>query len=498
MVIVEHEQLGQETMSTARQALETRIASGESATLEFKKSTAQLRPAAHTLCAFLNGRGGTVVIGVTDDGKLVGQDISDKTRREIATLLDSFEPPAPVTVDYVALPSGKTLIVFEASAPGDAHPFTLHGRAYRRLENTTSVMPQEQYESLLLDRAHARRRWENQSSVDVTLDDLDREEILRTREAAILHRRISADTSTEVGDILDRLGLRRDGVITQAAQILYGRRFLPDYPQALLKMGRFRGTKITGDILDNRQEHLHAFAAVREAVAWLDRTLPIAARFPDGQIFREDRLPVPADALREVLLNAVMHRDYSNPSGYVAVAVFDDRIEVRSVGALPRGLTVEALLGPHKSMPRNPLIAEAFHRTGAVEIWGRGTNRVVEACQRHGIEEPVFEEHDGAVYVTFRAQIGPVVEARHQVGTRSALSRHQVQVLEISAEPTTIADLQRLCGRMDRTKFRDQVVRPLLQAGLLEMTIPDKPTSSQQRYRTTTAGARLLDDVTSR
>jgi ATP-dependent DNA helicase RecG len=86
-----------------------------------------------------------------------------------------------------------------------------------------------------------------------------------------------------VGEILDRLGLRREGVITQAAQMLYGTRFLPDYPQALLKMGRFRGTTVTGDIVDNRQEHLHAFAIPREAMAWLDRTLPLAARFPPRQ-----------------------------------------------------------------------------------------------------------------------------------------------------------------------------------------------------------------------
>jgi hypothetical protein len=96
---------------------------------------------------------------------------------------------------------------------------------------------------MLLDRAHARRRWENQPAVDVTLADLDHEDILSTREAAIQQRRISAGTSTDVGDILD-----------------------------------------------NRQEHLHAFAAVREATAWLDRTLPLAARFPEGEIFREDRL----------------------------------------------------------------------------------------------------------------------------------------------------------------------------------------------------------------
>jgi ATP-dependent DNA helicase RecG len=311
-------------------------------------------------------------------------------------------------------------------------------------------MPQDRYESLLLDRAHARRRWENQPAVDVRLEDLDREEILRTRQAAIEQRRISAGTSTDIGDILDRLGLRRDGVITQAAQMLYGTRFLPDYPQGLVKMGRFRGTKITGDILDNKQEHMHAFAIVREGIAFLDRILPLAARFPEGKIFREDRLPVPPNALREILLNAVMHRDYSRPGSYVAIAIFDDRIEIRSTGRLPAGVTVPMLSRPHLSELRNPLIAEAFHRTGAVEIWGRGTNRVIAECEAYGIDPPEFAEDEVGLVVTFRAAIGP-----------GAVEGHQV-------------------------------VRPLLDAGLLAMTVPDKPTSSKQKYRTTEAGKRFL------
>lgn len=228
------------------------------------------------------------------------------------------------------------------------------------------------------------------------LDDLDHEEILQTRQAAIERRRISASTSTEVGDILDRLGLRVDGKITQAAQMLYGTRFLPDYPQGQLKLGRFRGTKITGDILDNKQEHMHAFAMVREAIAWLDRTLPLAAHFPKGSVFREDRQPVPAEALREVILNAVMHRDYSRASSYVAIAVFDDRIEVRSVGDFPTGISAAMLSGDHPSILRNPLIAGAFHRTGAVEVWGRGTNRVIEACRVSGVEPPEFSEQAGS------------------------------------------------------------------------------------------------------
>ncbi len=472
------------------------VAAGESETVEFKKSTAQLPRAGETLCAFLNGEGGVVLIGVSPDGRIVGQEVADRTQQEIARMLARFEPPAPIESRIVAVPeSGRSVIVLRAPQTADTLPFTYDGRPYQRLGTTTSRMPQERYEALLLERAHARRRWENQPAVGVGLADLDHEEILRTRDAAIRRRRISAGTSTDVADILDRLGLRRDGAITQAAQMLYGTRFLPDYPQGMLKMGRFRGTKITGDILDNRQEHLHAFAIVREGMAFLDRTLPLAARFPKGEILREDRLPVPPEALREILLNAVMHRDYSDPGGYVAIAVFDDRIEIRSVGRLPRGITPESLSGPHRSIQRNPLIAEAFHRTGAVEVWGRGTNRVIEECERHGVEPPTFEEQAGALYVTFRAPIGPGAgepSGRDQVGTKSGPSGDQVQVLAAALDARSITDLMEVAGRASRSKFRDQVLRPLLETGLLEMTIPDKPRSSKQQYRTTDAGRRTL------
>jgi ATP-dependent DNA helicase RecG len=165
---------------------------------------------------------------------------------------------------------------------------------------------------------------------------------------------------------------------------------------------------------------------VREASAWLDRTLPLAARFPKGSILREDRLPVPAEALREIVINAVIHRDVSHPSSYVAIAVFDDRIEIRSIGAFPSGVRAEQLSTEHLSVRRNPLIAEAFHRTGAIESWGRGTNRVIDACRAYGIAEPTFTEDGGAVTVRFAADVvaksSDLVPDRHQVGTKSALS----------------------------------------------------------------------------
>jgi ATP-dependent DNA helicase RecG len=484
------------------QDLRRLVRQGEGPTLEFKRSTGELREAMEALCGMLNAEGGCVLIGVGPKGTLNGQQVSDNTVHEITQALDRFEPSAKVTIGRTRVQAGREVVTLSVEANQEAAPFTYDGRAFVRVGNTTRRMKQARYEELLLERAHARRRWENLPAVGVQLDDLDREEIMRTREAAIRNRRISAETAADAGDVLDRLGLRRGGVLTQAAQVLYGTRFMPDYPQCLLKLGRFRGTKITGDILDNRQEYTHAFGTVREAMAFLDRTLPLSARFTEGAIEREDRLAVPPDALREILLNAVMHRDYSMHSGDMAVAVFDDRVEIRSTGRFPAGITAEMLSGPHLSKRRNPLIADAFHRTGAVEVWGRGTNRVIDECKRHGLPPPTFEERGGTVVVTFKAPIGPAGAAeapsRRQVGTKLALSGHQVTVLAAAVDAQPVAALIERCGRTDRTKFRNQVLRPLLEAGLLEMTVPDKPRSSRQRYRTTAAGAAALKAAYSR
>lgn len=173
-----------------------------------------------------------------------------------------------------------------------------------------------------------------------------------------------------------------------------------------------------------------------------------------------------------------------------------DRIEIHSIGAFPTGLRAKLLTQEHRSIPCNSRIAGAFHRTGAIEVWGRGTNRVIEACRAYGIADPTFTEASGAVTVTFRAQVVTgargLVPGGHQVGTMSALSPYQVQVLEVTDVPRALAELMGPSGRKDRTKFRDQVLAPLLQAGLVEMTIPDKPRSPNQRYRITEAGRQRL------
>src|SRR3990172_5645642 len=247
---------------------------------------------------------------------------------------------------------------------------------------------------------------------------------------------------------------------------------------------------------------MNAFAMVREGMAFLERTMPLGARFPEGEIFREDRFPVPLDALREIILNAVMHRDYSHYSGYVAIAVFDDRIEIRSFGRLPTGITVKQLSGKHDSKPVNPLIAGAFHRTGAVEVWGRGTNRVIAICRKHGAAPPIFEERQGFFVVTFRA---PLV-AGGAAGTSRSESGDQVTA-EVTAQVTAevTAQVAAFCREAQPAKaimaelglkhwktFQANYLAPLMAMGILERTIPGKPRSRMQRYKTTEAGLAIL------
>ena len=202
---------------------------------------------------------------------------------------------------------------------------------------------------------------------------------------------------------------------------------------------------------------------------------------------REDRFSVPLDALREILFNAVMHRDYSDYSGYVALVVFDDRIEMQSHGLLPQGVTLEQLSGPHRSKLRNPLIAEAF-RTGAVEVWGRGTNRVIAMCEKHGTAPPVFQERQGFLIVTFKARL--VAE-----GTVAASGVQSIRVMNaLSRGALSARALADAIGMRSKTGALKRTLSEMLSEALIEYTLPEKRNSRLQKYRLTPEGKMALKE----
>ena len=131
---------------------------------------------------------------------------------------------------------------------------------------------------------------------------------------------------------------------------------------------------------------------------------------------------IPPDAMREILVNALIHRDYTIAGGAVSLAIFDDRVEVWSAGSFSKGIAPDMLMRNHPSVQRNPMIADVFYRTGLIERWGRGTNRVGEMCRAAGVEPPTFQEIGPAALVSFKVRVGSTAGAEAEV--ESAPSRN--------------------------------------------------------------------------
>ncbi len=380
--------------------LEKLVANGESDTLEFKKTTSQPQGIAETLCGFLNCKGGIVLIGVTSEKIATGQHVSDNTLQEIATLLAKFEPPAIIDFDRIPLKNGKEVIVLATKPRKTDVPYTWEGRAYQRVGSTTSRMAQQVYQRLLMERDHNNHRWETGIAVGYSLEDLDEEEILRTLRSGAATRRVPEYQGDSLEVNLDRLGLRKDGYLLNAAVVLFGNRFIPDFLQCQLRLARFKGID-KSEFIDQSQLTGNAFYLLEEAMMFLRRHLPMAGKILPGVFERKDELLFPLETLREALVNAVCHRTYSHPGGSVSIAIFDDRLEIWNDGKLPFGLTLQDLKADHISLQRNPLIATVFYKRGLIEKWGRGTQEIVKLCVEAGHPEPEFFEQANSFVVRF-------------------------------------------------------------------------------------------------
>jgi ATP-dependent DNA helicase RecG len=245
----------------------------------------------------------------------------------------------------------------------------------------------------------------------------------------------------DLRELLLGLGLIHDGQLLNAAVVLFGKanRMLPNYPQCLLRMARFRGRDKT-EFVDNRQEVGHAFDLLVRAQRFLRDHLPIAGRIIPTLFERVDDPLYPPAALREALANALCHRDYSIGGGAVSIAIYDDRLEISSTGVLPFGLTPEDLVRPHQSRPWNPLIAGVFYRRGIIETWGRGTIKMVELTEQAGLAPPEFESTSGEVVVRFRpTRYVPPTRVGHD------LNLLQRDLLEILADngPANLSQMRR-------------------------------------------------------
>ncbi|MCK6414867.1 MAG: DUF4062 domain-containing protein [Giesbergeria sp.] len=330
-----------------------------------------------------------------------------------------------------------------------------------------------------------------------TLADLSQDKLALFLVRAQSQRGFALDPATPMHSALTHLNLLDAGQPSHAAILLFGQapqRFLPS---SELKCMHFHGTQVSKPIPSYHIYKGSVFELVDQALDFvlskIDRRVGTRAAGAQAPVDYE----LPREAVAEAIVNAVAHRDYTSNAS-VQVMLFADRLEIWNPGELPPQLTVDNLRRPHASIPRSPRIAEPLFLARYIEKAGTGTLDMIHLCTQAGLPAPEFRQ-DGGQFIqtlwrhTGEAESAEAATAGTQSGTKSALSRHQVEILAKASTGAALTELMAIDGRTDRTKFRNQVIKPLIDQGWLEMTLPDKPTSSQQKYRLTAQGKRAIN-----
>lgn len=352
---------------------------------------------------------------------------------------------------------------------------------------------------------------------DATLADLDPERMTWFLREARRARGFPLSERATPEELLAHLNLLNAGRPTHAAVLLFGRQPQRFLISSEVKCAHFHGTEVAKPIPSYQIYKGTVFQLVDEAVDFVLAKLALAV----GTRAESNQAPVayelPPEVVREAIVNAVAHRDYTS-SGSVQVMLFSDRLEVWNPGALPPSLTLQDLRQPHGSVPGNPLLAEPLYLTQYIERMGTGTRDIIRRCRDRGLPEPTFTVTDGFV-ITLRRPVPPTPQATPQVApqVKQAHSKHLDELAEALAvstpqvTPQVIAqvskllcaaetarsreELQQHVGLADRKHFRETLLNPLLAAGWLAMTIPETPTSRLQKYCLTGKGRAWLADA---
>ena len=383
--------------------IQTLISNDEHRELELKKSTGELKDAMHSACAFLNTDGGWLVFGIAPTSlKMLGQEVTDNTRREIAQALAGIEPSVDVRVEYIDIPDrpGFQIIAMQFDAwVWGREPYTCNGRPFHRVESTTRAMPRAMYDERLRASKPHLFGWERQIADDFSIGDFDEECVMNAVRLGVRGGRLPESAlALPVSDILQKLSLLKDGKPMQAAVALFSGK-VHNYPQLLLRMARFEGVD-KNVFLDNKRVSGNFFDLLDAGMSFCFKHLNLYGRVEGLQ--RVEHLEVPVEALREAMVNALCHRSFDSISGSVSLAIYDDRVEIENPGRLPAGVTPENIKLKHDSRPFNPLIAEILYKTSWLESWGSGVGRMVDACVQHHIPEPYYEIRPDGVAIIFK------------------------------------------------------------------------------------------------
>ncbi len=444
----------------------------ESEILELKKTTSELKEAVISIASILNKhQTGEIYFGVKNDGTIVGQTVSDKTLRDISKAVsDNIEPKIYPEIQNISL-RGKNCILVKFS--GNEIPYFAYGRAYIRVGTSNRHLSAKEIENVILEKSSGLLRWDNKPCSDASISDISVQKLK-------LFLKTCGLSYKDKENSLDKLGLIKNGKLLNAAFILFGKKPEKIFPNAKLRCAVF-GRTDTAFIIDRQEFTGDLFHLIEKAEAYIMEHIHIGMKL-DG-LYRVDVPEIDRNAFREAIINAFCHRDYYEYDS-VNIAIFKDRVEIRSPGGLFGGLTIEQITKEMISKRRNELIAEMFHRVHFVEKWGRGIRLILSKEP-----ETVFSEVANIFFTTFKRKgldalsakdkhiiaddlKGDLKDLKKDLKTRYSLTDNQLKILNavIKNKNVTQQRLSELIGITSRN-IRNNMEK-LKKKGLLKRIGP--------------------------
>jgi len=422
----------------------------ESETLELKKSTSELKEGIISIVSILNKhQKGELYFGIRNDGEILGQFVTEKTIRDISkSISDNIEPKIFPKINEVIL-EGKKCVHIEFS--GNDVPYYALGRAYVRVGDEDKKISAQELEHYILKKNRDKLRWDIEICIKAKLKDIDEEKI------QVFIKKTSLEYHS-IKSSLEKLGLIKDGKLLNAAILLFGKHPENFFPNVKLRCAVFGET--TATTIDMQDFEGDVFTLIEEAEKYILKNIHIGMRL-EG-LRRVDVPEIDQEAFREAIINAFCHRDYHEFDS-VNVAIFRDRLEIRSPGGLYGGLTIEKIKKEMVSKRRNEVIAEMFHRINFVEKWGRGISLILS-------KEPTadFRVITGIFITTFKRKEVEKVGKGLVDKLVEGLAENQKKILKLIAKNPQISKRE-MAGKIGiSTTAIDKNLNSLKKRGILK------------------------------
>ena len=459
----------------------------ESPLFDRKSARIDAKALAVHLIAFANADGGVIAVGVEDDGTITGIDSYAENINELLRApFDFCKPSVRVETERLSCTNrnGKAdhILLIEVLQSSDLHANQADEVFFRVGDKSKKLNFEER---LQLMYAKGTRYFEDTPVPDAGQDDLDLG-FVREFTSRIGYRKSPEEYLRENKEFISTKGGKEE--VSTAAMLLFGKNPKHYFPRARIRFVRYEGT----------EAKVGAEMNVIKDVVFEGRVLQViekALEFVRSQIKERTYLGAdtrfvtepeyPEFAWKELIVNAVAHRDYSIKGTDIQIKMFDDRLTVESPGTLPGIVRLNNMRHVHFS--RNPKIAQFLHEYEYVQEFGEGVDRLYEVMetarrrtsqQRAGLPQPEYRVEAFMLYATIRntktdANLGDTPQVTPQV-----------KIIAFCSEPRSKAEIANHCGFKDIKHFTARYLKPLLESGQLRMTAPDKPNSSKQKYIT--------------